>query len=148
MSINQDFKELFTAFNAEGVEYLIVGGYAVIFYAEPRFTKDIDLWVNPSMANAERAYRARSRFGAPLGDVTVEDLTNRDLVYQIGIAPNRIDILMDIGGPPFTEAWQRKTIAAYGDVPIAIIGKNELIQSKKTIGRPQDLLDVDRLQKT
>jgi hypothetical protein len=146
MSINQDFKDLFSAFNAESVEYLIVGGYAVIFYAEPRFTKDIDVWVNPSSENAARVYRALSRFGAPLGDVTVEDFTNRDLVYQVGVAPNRIDILMDIGGPSFAAAQEHKTTAAYDDVPIYIIGKIELMQSKKNIGRSRDLLDLDRLQ--
>ena len=145
MPLNEDFKDLFTALNAESVEYLVVGGYAVIFYAEPRFTKNIDIWVNPTPENAARVLRALARFGAPLGDITEKDLTNRELVYQIGIAPNRIDIVMDAGGPSFSDAWKNKTTASYGDAPIFIIGKNDLLRSKKAMGRPQDLLDAEML---
>ncbi len=146
MQVNKDFKDLFNIFNEEGVEYLIVGAYAVMFYAEPRFTKDIDIWVNPTLENAGKVYHALRRFGAPLENITQEDFSNKELVYQIGIAPNRIDIIMDIGNIPFDIAYHNAEKSAYDGVPINILGKKELVQSKKTIGRKQDLIDIDKLE--
>ena len=148
MSANPDFRDLFKSLNAESVEYLVVGAHAVMFYAEPRFTKDLDIWVNPSPENATRVFRALSGFGAPLRGVKSRDFTDPKLIYQIGIAPNRIDIIMDIGPVEFTAAWKNRTESTYGGVPIAIIGKHQLIKAKRAIGRPQDLLDTRRLEQT
>jgi len=147
MPSNPDYKDLFKILNEERVDYLVVGAHAVIYYTEPRFTKDLDILICPTRANAEKAWRALKRFGAPLRDITVTDFTREDLVYQIGIAPNRIDVLMGLGGISFEEAWASREHTTYDGVPIAIIGKRELIVSKKHIARPQDLLDVDRLEK-
>jgi len=146
MPANPDFKDLFKSLNAESVEYLVVGAHAVMFYAEPRFTKDLDIWVNPSPENAARVFRALSRFGAPLQGVKTRDFTDPKLIYQIGIAPNRIDIIMDIGPVEFADAWKNRVESTYGGVPIAIIGKRQLIKAKRAIGRPQDLLDTQRLE--
>ncbi len=146
MATNPDFSDLFRTFSAAGVEYLVVGAHAVIQYAEPRFTKDLDVWVNPSPQNAERVYRALADFGAPLIDVTQESFTDPELIYQIGVAPNRIDILMGIAGVEFDEAWENRFESTYGGVPIPVIGKAELIRAKRASGRPQDLLDVERLE--
>ena len=89
---------------------------------------------------------ALKKFGAPLKNITVDDFTDPDLIYQIGIAPNRIDILMGIGGVEFKEAWKGRTKSTYDGIPIFIIGKEDLIRSKKAAGRPQDIIDIERLQ--
>jgi hypothetical protein len=147
MSANRDFKELFKIFNEENVEYLIVGAHAVIFYAEPRYTKDLDIWVNPTVENAEKIWKALSGFGAPLKDISQNDFLDTDLIYQIGVAPNRIDILMGMSQLSFDDAEKNSVPSTYGGVPIQIIGKNDLIKTKKATGRDQDLLDVQRLEK-
>ena len=146
MPVNPDYKDLFRILNEEQVDYLVVGAHAVIYYTEPRFTKDLDVLIRPTRANAEKAWRALKRFGAPLREITQDDFTREDMVYQIGIAPNRVDILMGLGGVSFNEAWARREHAAYGDIPVFIIGKRELIAAKKSAGRPQDLLDVQKLE--
>jgi hypothetical protein len=143
---NPDFCDLLQAFNAAGVEYLIVGAHAVMIYTEPRYTKDIDLWVRPSAANAERVFRALAEFGAPLGNATPADFTNLDLVFQIGVAPNRIDILMDIAGVTFDEAWAGRTLSSYAGTPTQFLGKEHLIRAKKAAGRPHDLRDLEWLE--
>ena len=147
MSVNQDFKDLFKAFNAEGAKYLVVGAYAVTFHAEPRYTKDLDVWVEPTVENARKIWAALTAFGAPLVDVSVEDFADQDMVYQIGIEPNRIDILMGVTGLDFPSAWEKRVSSRYGDQPISVLSKEDLIVSKKAAGRQQDLLDVDNLQK-
>lgn len=146
MSANQDYKDLFKILNEEAVEYLIVGAHAVIFYAEPRYTKDMDVWVRPTLENAQRLWKALSRFGAPLQDVSIEDFTDKNLVYQIGIEPNRIDVLMDISGVEFEAAIKRKQESTYDGIKIFVIGKEDLIKAKKTTARKQDVLDIEKLE--
>ena len=145
MPINPDYRDLFKAFNDETVKYLVVGAHAVIFYAEPRYTRDLDVLVEPSFDNAKRVWRALEAFGAPLENVSRKDFTNPEMIYQIGIEPNRIDIVMGIAGVDFAAAWANKTVSTYGKVPINIIGKQDLIQAKRASNRPQDLLDIERL---
>jgi len=144
--VNQDFKDLFRAFNDCGVRYLVVGAYAVIFYAEPRYTKDLDIWVEPSEENAGKVWEALASFGASLEGVTHEDFCNPELIYQIGVAPNRIDIMMGISGVDFSSAWQRRMQSTYGGEPIFIMHIDDLIKAKKAMGRDQDNLDLRRLE--
>ncbi|HPJ40298.1 MAG TPA: hypothetical protein PLT75_17795 [Spirochaetota bacterium] len=146
MGVNQDFRDLFRIFNEENVEYIIVGAHAVIFYAEPRYTKDIDVWINPSPDNAKRVMNALEKFGAPLDDVSINDFTDPDLIYQIGVEPNRIDIMMGIAGVTFEQAYCNSEQATYGDVPVHILGRQELLTSKKTTARLQDLIDIENLE--
>lgn len=146
MSANHDYKDLFRILNEEAVEYLVVGAHAVIFYAEPRYTKDLDIWVGATSENAKKLWESLSKFGAPLKDVTIGDFTDKDLVYQIGIEPNRIDILMSIAGVEFEEAKKNRQESTYDGVKINIIGKQDLIKAKKASGRKQDILDVERLE--
>jgi len=146
MSANADFKDLFSIFNEEQVEYLVAGAHAVIFHAEPRYTKDLDVWVNATSENASRVYRALARFGAPLRDISEDDFCREEMVYQVGIEPNRIDILMGVGGVSFADAWNCREESTYAGVPIHIMGKDSLIRSKEAAGRPQDLLDLERLR--
>jgi hypothetical protein len=146
MAANADFKDLFSIFNEEKVEYLVVGAHAVIFYAEPRYTKDLDLWVNATVDNAAKVYQALVRFGAPLRNISVDDFCKEDMIYQIGVEPNRIDIIMGISGVCFKDAWVCRVESRYAGVAINIMGKENLISSKEAAGRPQDLLDLARLK--
>ena len=148
MASNRDYKDLFRIFSDEQVEYLVVGAHAVVYYAEPRYTKDIDIWVRPTLENARRVWSALKRFGAPLGQVTPEDFSDAAMVYQIGVEPNRIDILMGVDGVQFESAWQNKVESTYDGVPIHILGRNDLIKAKQTAKRPQDLLDLERLKRS
>jgi len=146
MSINSDFSDLLRILNEYGVRYLIAGGYAVMYYTEPRFTKDIDIWVEPTPLNAERVWNALAEFGAPLEQVSLADFCNKDLIYQIGIAPNRIDIMMDIPGVDFFKAWDNRSPSHYDGIPIYFMSLNDLITAKEKAARDQDLLDLKHLK--
>lgn len=146
MAANPDFKDLLSALNAEGVEYLIIGAHAVIAYTEPRFTKDLDILVRPAPDNAQKVYRALMRFGAPLHAIKAEDFLDVDLVYQIGIAPNRIDILTSVKGVAFDEALADSHRIDYDGILVRIMGRDTLIRAKKATDRPQDRLDVEKLE--
>ncbi len=147
MDISYDYRDLFSALNRHRVKYLVVGAYAVIFYTEPRFTKDIDIWVEPDIKNAKKVYRALKEFGAPLKSVSVKNFTNKRLVYQIGIVPVRVDMMMGLGDIDFNFAWERRVTSKYAGVSINIIGKNELKKSKIASKRTQDLLDLGKLKR-
>lgn len=142
---NPDFRDLFSIFNAERVEYLVVGAHAVIYHTEPRYTKDLDVWVNPTPQNAERVVTALRRFGAPLRNISPADFQNPDMIYQIGVAPNRIDILMGIKGVDFASAWSQRITSTYNDIPIGLLDRETLRRAKRASGRPQDLLDLEKL---
>jgi len=146
MAVNPDFRDLFLAFNAARARYLVVGAHAVSFHARPRFTKDLDIWVDPAPANAERVHAALQEFGASLRDLTLADLANPEMVYQIGVAPNRIDILMGLQGLSFDSAWSRRIETVYGDCPVFVIDRADLIRNKRAVGRPRDLEDVRALE--
>lgn len=144
--MNSDFKELLKIFAEEKVKYLIIGGYAVAKHAEPRYTKDLDIWIGNSRENAERVFRSLKKFGAPLTDITVEDFTVPTLVFQIGIEPSRIDILMGLKDLDFDECWQRHATAVIGALEITFISIDDLIFNKQLAGRPQDLQDAENLK--
>jgi len=144
--MNSDFRELLKIFGREKVKYLIIGGYAVAKHAEPRYTKDLDIWISNSGKNAERVFRALKQFGAPLNDITIEDFTVSSLVFQIGIEPSRIDILMGLKNLSFDDCWKRRTAAVIGEIEIYFISLDDLILNKQTAGRPQDLRDVEILE--
>lgn len=146
MPASSDFKELLRSFNEHHVKYLIVGAYAVMKYTEPRYTKDLDIWVEPTDENASHVYNALAEFGAPMSGVKPKDFTNIDLVFQIGVAPHRIDILMSVKGLDFASAWERRLQAAFEDVPMSLVCKEDLLASKVAAGRPQDLIDAASLR--
>lgn len=147
MDLNPDFSDLLSALSDAEARFLVVGAYATILYTTPRYTKDLDLWVDATPENAERVYRALQTFGAPLADLTVADLSVPGTVFQIGVEPNRIDIVTSVDAVLFADAWSRRTAATYGAVPIAVIGFDDLLANKRAVGRPQDLLDVELLEK-
>lgn len=146
--MNPDFRDLFFELNAAEARFLIVGAHAVTFHSVPRYTKDIDIWSEPTRENAARTFSALSRFGASVERVTVDDLCSPGVIFQIGVEPNRIDILTSILGLEFDGAWSRRVASNYGGIPISVLGLDDLIVSKKAAGRPQDLLDVDWLEKS
>jgi len=144
--MNRDFAEMLNALAAEGVEYLVVGAYAVAGHGIPRATGDIDLWVRPTPDNAVRVWRALARFGAPRSRVTEATFTEADVVYQIGLPPNRIDILTTIDGVAFDEAWRDRVECVIAGIAVRMISRAHLIANKRATGRPQDLADVARLE--
>ena len=146
MGSNPDFRDLFCELNAADARYLIVGAYAVIYHTEPRYTKDIDIWVEPTVGNAARVHAALSRFGAPVDTLTVDDLTDPHLIYQVGIEPNRIDILMAVTGLEFEACYQSSVVSSYDGVPIRLLALDDLITAKRAAGRLQDQLDLQRLE--
>src|SRR2546422_7788623 len=145
-NLSRDYRELLLLFAKHRVRYLVVGAYAVNRYTEPRYTKDIDLWIDRSSKNAQRAYRALAEYGAPLGDYTSKDFMDRNSVFQIGIEPVRVDVLTSIAGVRFETAWANKTSTMVGGMRIHFISKPDLIKAKKAAGRKQDLIDLDALE--
>jgi hypothetical protein len=144
--VNPDFRDLFAALNAAAARYLLVGGYAVAFHAQPRFTKDLDVWTDPDTANATRVFEALRQFGAPLNELTAADLSRAGTIFQIGVPPNRIDIVTAIDGVSFPEAWPDRAETTYGNQTVPVIGRGHLIQNKRASARPQDLLDLEILE--
>jgi len=147
VELSPDYKDLLKIFNKYKVRYIVVGAYAVIYYTVPRYTKDLDIWVEPTPENADKIYNALKEFGAPLIDVQQEDFTNKSLIYQIGVAPVRIDLITSIPGVEFTLAWKNRKRTNYDRVPINILDIKSLIKSKKILRRDQDILDLKRLTK-
>jgi predicted nucleotidyltransferase len=144
--MNCDSIELLAAFIRENIRYLIVGGYAVSFHAEPRYTKDLDILIATTPENARALFRTLGQFGVPLQDVTPEDFENKELFFMIGAPPNRIDILMGIPGIDFEQAWKNRVEADIEGVTISYISREDLIASKRAAGRDQDLLDIKMLE--
>jgi hypothetical protein len=147
LTLNLNFAEMLRELSATGADFLIVGGYAVAVHGYVRSTADFDIWVRPTPENAVLVYGAIVRFGAPVDELTVEDLATPGLIYQIGIKPERIDILTRISGVDFETAWGRRTeVTVDGDV-YAVIGRQDLITNKRASGRPLDLIDADKLER-
>lgn len=145
--MSPDFRDLLSAFNAHRVEYLVVGAHALAAHGYVRATGDLDVWVRPDRANAQRVIEALRAFGAPLQDLTETDLTRAGTVFQIGVAPVRIDVLTSIDGVTFDEAWTDRLSAKFVDLPVPVLSAKNLITNKRTVGRMQDLADVEWLEK-
>ena len=145
MAINPDFRDLFAELNAAGARYLLVGGYALAVHAIPRYTKDLDIWIDATAENAPRVMAALKQFGATLESLSEADLSQPGIVYQIGVPPNRVDIVTTVDGVEFDHAWPRRLTTTYADQSIAVIGRDDLIANKRACGRPQDLIDAELL---
>jgi len=145
---SSDWIELLRGLNAAGVKYLIVGAHALGLYVTPRATGDLDIWIERSAKNARRTYEALARFGAPLGDLTIEELQSEDLIFMFGTPPLRIDILTGIDGVSFAEAWPHRVEADLAGVSVAFLGRDQLILNKRATGRTKDLADLEALEET
>lgn len=146
MLTSPDFKELLRLFEKFKIRYLIVGGYAVMKYSEPRFTKDLDVFIATDQDNAKSVYLALKEFGAPLENLTSDDFTHEGYFYQMGRPPMRVDIMMSIPGIKFDVAWKNREVVELDDLKIFFISRSDLILAKEASGRPQDQIDVDKLK--
>jgi len=144
--MNRDFADMLSALSDAGADYLVVGAYALAAHGRPRATGDLDIWVRPTAANAEKVWAALARFGAPLFALRKEDLETPGMVFQIGVEPLRIDILTAIDGVEFEGAWERRLILEIDGQTVPLLGKEDLIRNKLAAGRPQDLADVAALE--
>ena len=144
--MSPDFSDLLATFNAHGVEYLVVGAHALAAHGHVRATKDLDVWVRPSADNAARVLRALAFFGAPLQDLSVNDLAGPGLIFQIGVAPVRIDVITSIDGVDFSSAWSDRVQAKLGGIHVPVLSRGHLLANKRASGRLQDLADVERLE--
>lgn len=146
-TLNNDYRDLLQTFSECGVEFMIVGAHALSVHGYSRFTDDFDVWVRPTPANAQRVYNALAAFGAPMDRITTEDLTSDDLIFQIGVAPVRIDVITSIEGVSFDDAWPNRVPVTYGGIAVSVLGRSDLITNKRAAGRPKDLADVNELER-
>lgn len=144
--LNNDYKEMLQCLNAERVDYLLIGAYAMAAHGFPRATMDIDIWVKPSKANAAAVWKALERFGAPLQGVTADDFAKDDVIFQIGVAPRRIDIITGVSALNFDETIKRAIEVEIEGLKVLIPSVADLIINKKATGRTKDLADVETLQ--
>ena len=145
MDLPKDLREFIESLNSKRVEYVIVGGYAQAYHGRPRFTGDIDVLVRPSQENAERIKAALSQFGFAQLGLTEQDFVSEGQVIQLGVAPNRIDILTSISGCGFEDVWETRVKTELAGVPVNMIAKDQYIKNKRATGRAQDLADLDAL---
>ena len=145
---SRDYEEFIESLNQIGARFLIVGAHAVAFYARPRATKDLDLFIEPTRENAERVLDAIRQFlGTDLG-IKREDLSTPGRIVQLGVAPTRIDLMSRLDGiPDFESVWQRRVDAVFGDIPAQYISLDDLIQNKTSAGRDQDKADLRALRR-
>jgi hypothetical protein len=145
----EDFADLLVELIDAGAEFMLVGGYAVAHHGHPRATKDIDVWIRVDEANADRVILALRRFGAPLASlgVTRDDLLSLGQTVQIGVAPLRIDLLTEITGVDFELAWRERSQFELATRSVPVIGRAHLIANKRASARPQDLADVEALER-
>ena len=147
MKLPPDFRELLEEFARERVEHVVIGGYAFAFHVEPRATKDLDVLLEGSSENLERAARALARYGAPANVVEATRRMSESQVVYLGRPPLRIDLLRSIDGVAVTDVLQRAIPASWEGTPIRIIALDDLIANKRASGRPQDLADIARLER-
>ncbi|MFO1483813.1 MAG: hypothetical protein U1F71_10685 [Verrucomicrobiaceae bacterium] len=145
--MNSDFKDLLRLFAEHEVRYLIVGGYAAMHYSQPRFTKDLDIWLEPSSDNASRVMQAFGAFGMPLIDVTPEDFERESFQYMIGRAPVLFDFLTSLPGLTFATCWANRVTDEDEGFAVHYLSKPDLIRAKELAGRPQDLADLDEIRR-
>lgn len=145
METQPDFKELLALFNKQGIEYIIIGAYALAYHGAPRFTGDIDLYVRPTKENATRIIAALSSFGFGSLGLKEEDFQKPEQVIQLGVPPVRIDLITSITGVTWEQANAGKVAGQYGDVDVHFLGRNQYAQNKRATGRKKDLADLEAL---
>jgi hypothetical protein len=143
--MNPDFVDLLRAFGERDVRYLVVGAYALAHHGRPRATGDLDVWVDPTPSNASRLMSALVAFGAPLSDVTVADFASPGVVFQMGVPPGRIDILTELTGLTFEDAWPGREAGEFGGLTVDFLGRDAFIRNKRATGRTRDLGDIEGL---
>ena len=145
MVMNQDFKEFIALLNTNDVQYLVIGGYAVAYHGYPRYTKDLDLWINPSLINAEKVLAALKEFGFGSLEITVNDLVTPGQTIQLGYPPIRIDLITSIDGVNFEDCYPDRLLVEDAGQMIKVIDLDNLKKNKRASGRAQDLADLENL---
>ena len=145
--MNSDFKDLLSSLNRHKVKYLIIGGYAVMRYTEPRYTKDLDIWLEADITNSKKVYKVLEEFGAPVDNLKNTDFSKPGILFVMGVAPVRVDVITRVKGAQFKTAWKNREISTLYDIKVPFISKKDLIKTKKAAGRPQDLLDLEKLRR-
>jgi hypothetical protein len=144
--MNPDFVDLLRAFIAADARFLIVGAYALALHGRPRGTGDLDVWAEATPENASRVMHALAAFGAPLADISEADFARPGVTYQMGLPPGRIDVLTELTGLTFAEAWPDRIRRPFGEVEVDFIGRASFIRNKRATGRPKDLADIEGLE--
>jgi hypothetical protein len=144
--LNKDYKDILRTLTAEGVKFILIGAYALAAHGYPRATMDIDFWIMPSRDNAEAVLRALKRFGASLQGLTKQDLQRPGTVFQIGVAPRRVDLMTSASGLQFEEALKRSMPMKIEEIPVHVLSLDDLIRNKRASGRTKDLADAEALE--
>lgn len=146
-TLPNDWIEFVDCLNANGVDYLVVGAFALAFHRLPRTTGDIDFWIDPTPENAERAVKALDDFGFGSLGVTANDLAKKDMILQMGYPPGRIDLMTSIDGVGFDDAWNHRVQGRLGGKEVNFLGREQLLRNKLATGRAKDQADAQDLQK-
>lgn len=146
MNLYRDFADLCSLLNANGVDFLIVGGYAVAFHGAPRFTGDLDILIHPTLEQVERTLAALKNFGFPAEQIVAQDVLQQRRILQLGRQPVQIHLMTSISGVDWNSAWDSRQPGSYGDVPVFFIGRDALVANKRAAGRAKDLADVEALR--
>lgn len=146
--LNQDFRDMLSALSEEGVEYLVVGAFALAAHGLPRATGDIDLFVRPTLENSRKIYRALLLFGSPVAEITPETFSEPGIILQIGVPPRRIDLLTEIDGVSFAQAWSNRVSVKLGDQEVFILSHHDMVTNKRAAGRPKDKVDLEWLEQS
>ena len=144
--LNEDYKEMLQILLNNKVKFLIVGAYAMGVHGYPRATGDFDIWVENSLENSKNIYRSLSEFGVPLSEILEDTFTKKGIIFQIGVAPRRIDIITYIDGVNFEEAYKTKETIKLENLPLPFLSKENLIKNKQSTGREKDKLDIKYLK--
>jgi hypothetical protein len=144
--MNPDFVDLLRAFAAADVRFLIVGAYALALHGRPRATGDLDVWVDATPENAARVVRALASFGAPMTEITADDFSRPGVTFQLGVPPGRIDILTELTGLTFAEAWPGRLRRPFGEIEVGFIGRSAFLRNKRATGRAKDLGDIEGME--
>lgn len=146
MMLNKDYRDMLSCLSTEGVEFLLVGAYALSVHGYPRATMDIDIWVKPSLENADAVLRALRRFGAPVAALEVDTFARKSTVFQIGVPPRRIDIITGATGLEFDAAFSGSVAVDIDGIPVRVLSVQDLMVNKRAAGRTKDLADVEALE--
>lgn len=145
MVLNQDFKEFLQSLNDNNVRYLVIGGYALAFHGHPRYTNDLDIWIDLEEGNANKVVQALQDFGFASLDLKSGDFLEPDTVIQLGYPPSRIDLLMGLKDAVFDDCFSHRQIEIIDDIKVNVIDRTNLVRLKRDAGRPQDLADIENL---
>jgi hypothetical protein len=146
MTLNSDYRDILSALSAEKAKFLLVGTYALAAHGYPRATMDIDFWICPDSGNAAAVLRALACFGAPIDNLSIMDLQTEGLVFQIGVAPRRIDIITSLDGLNFDKAFAHAKTVKIDDITVHVLSVEDMIINKRATGRTKDLADVEMLE--